>query len=94
MGKTTEETREQMTEYAKPSKGAGGKTGLWRTFKPTIISEKCKKCMICWQFCPEGAISKGKEGYPEINYDYCKGCGICAHECKPKAIKMKRESDS
>lgn len=93
MAKEIEETSKPISEYSKPTKGAGGKTGLWRTFKPVLVCEKCKKCMICWQFCPEAAISKGEDGYPMIDYTYCKGCGICARECKFKAIEMSRESE-
>ncbi|WXG45747.1 MAG: 4Fe-4S binding protein [Candidatus Atabeyarchaeum deiterrae] len=93
MRKGTERKNSQITEYAEPTKGAGGKTGLWRTFKPVITNEKCKKCMLCWQYCPEAAISKGKGDLPEIDFSYCKGCGICARECKSKAIEMKRESE-
>jgi 2-oxoacid:acceptor oxidoreductase delta subunit (pyruvate/2-ketoisovalerate family) len=93
MEEKIEQTQKPITEYAKPTKGAGGKTGLWRTFRPRILREKCKKCMICWQFCPEAAISKGEDGLPRIDYKYCKGCGICAKECKFKAIQMERESE-
>ena len=91
MTEVTKEKPRPITEYSRPTKGAGGKTGLWRTFKPVVVREKCKKCMICWQFCPDAAISKGEEDCIKIDYTYCKGCGICARECKPKAIKMKRE---
>ena len=32
------------------------KTGGWRTFVPKWDKEKCKQCMICWQFCPDDSI--------------------------------------
>ena len=64
-------------------------TGGWRTFRPTIDASKCTGCGICWLFCPEPAISKGKP--PTVDYRYCKGCGICANECPVKAIIMKEE---
>jgi len=66
------------------------KTGNWRTLKPVIDMEKCKKCWICYKFCPEGCIAKTDKG-PVIDYDYCKGCGICANECPFKAIQMVME---
>ena len=70
------------------------KTGGWRTMKPIVDEEKCKKCNICWQFCPDSSIEPAdrKENHPiKINYDYCKGCGICAAECPFKAITMVME---
>ena len=80
------------------------KTGTWRTFKPVIRYEKCIRCMICWQYCPEPAIFKedgsSKEApkepikklpIPVIDYDYCKGCGICVNECPVKAIDFIKE---
>lgn len=74
------------------------KTGGWRTLRPVIDYDKCVRCMNCWKFCPDAAISmvEDYEGSrwdrrPEINYDYCKGCGICFNECPVKAIEMARE---
>lgn len=65
------------------------KTSSWRSIRPIILEEKCKRCMICWKFCPEPAISPGDP--PEIDYDYCKGCGICIEECPFDAIVSSRE---
>ena len=69
-----------------------GTFGGWRTLKPVYDSKKCTQCLLCWIYCPEGAIKKTKDKV-EINYDFCKGCGICAHECKFDAIIMVREKD-
>ncbi len=66
------------------------KTGSWRTMKPKIDLEKCKKCGFCWKFCPDMSIYEVDE-YPVIDYDYCKGCGICANECPFDAITMLEE---
>ena len=66
------------------------KTGSWRVFKPIVNRELCKKCMICVEFCPDGAIYEVEDSV-EIDYDYCKGCGICANECPYKAVKMVEE---
>ena len=57
--------------------------------KPVILEEKCKRCMICWKFCPEPAISPTDP--PEVDYDYCKGCGICITECPFDAIVSRSE---
>ncbi|RUM33439.1 MAG: ferredoxin [Archaeoglobus sp.] len=76
---------------SKPSKGSAGKTGLWRTYKPVIKENVCNACMLCWLYCPEGAISKRGEKV-EIDYEYCKGCGICSSVCAKKAIEMVLEA--
>jgi len=62
----------------------------WREFRPVINLERCRKCWICFTYCPEGTIYKSPEG-PKIDYAFCKGCGICANECPVKAIEMVRE---
>ena len=67
------------------------KTGGWRSKKPIIIFDKCKRCGVCWMFCPDNAIHKTKAGAFEVDYDFCKGCGICARECPFKAIDMVEE---
>ncbi len=65
-------------------------TASWRVLKPVIDLEKCRKCWLCVDFCPDGVISKGEDG-PVIDYRFCKGCGVCANECPVKAISMVRE---
>ena len=80
---------EVVIPVARPSIGSAGKTGFWRTFKPIIDYDKCTACMICWLYCPEGAITPDEK--PSIDYDYCKGCGICSEECPSKAITMVKE---
>jgi len=72
-----------------PGNSEKNETGGWRSFRPVIKDEKCKRCGICWMFCPDMAISP-KEPY-QIDYRYCKGCGICANECPFKAIEMVEE---
>ena len=79
--------RERIVPISTPAEGVMGKTGFWRTFKPIIDREKCIKCLLCWLYCPEGAILRTDDDIT-IDYDYCKGCGICANECPKKAIKM------
>ncbi|MCS6954985.1 MAG: 4Fe-4S binding protein [Candidatus Calescibacterium sp.] len=73
---------------SKPSKGAVGKTGLWRTSKPVVNHDKCIKCVICWAFCPETTIFRFQDNSVDIDYEYCKGCGVCANECPVNAIEM------
>jgi len=76
---------------ATPTRGAAGLTGLWRTERPVIDRGRCIKCLLCWLYCPEGAVIRGEDDGVEVDYDYCKGCGICANECPVKAISMVEE---
>ena len=66
------------------------KTGSWRVQRPVLDRELCKKCGICEDVCPDGAVYTG-EDFPSIDYDYCKGCGLCAYECPAHAIRMVQE---
>ena len=75
-----------------PIKGAAGRTGDWRTFRPVIDQEICIKCYFCHMYCPEGTMlinEETKEVY--VNYDYCKGCGMCANNCPKNCITMEKE---
>ncbi len=78
---------------ARPAIGSAGKTGLWRLRRPVINYDKCRRCMLCWMYCPEAAIEV-REGVLIVDYDYCKGCGICASECPAGAISMVKEEVS
>ncbi len=69
------------------------KTGLWRTARPEMDREKCRKCWWnCSVLCPDSAVSVDEEGYPRIDYDFCKGCLVCASVCPRKAITVKSEA--
>lgn len=65
------------------------KTGDWKTRYPVHSKEKCKNCMLCVPYCPEGCIIQKENIIKNIDLDYCKGCGICAKVCPFKAIEMK-----
>ncbi len=69
------------------------KTGDWRTFRPILTEDKCIHCLICWIYCPEGAIAAKDSKRGDIDLDYCKGCGICSKMCPGKAIEMKDENE-
>lgn len=70
------------------------KTGLWRTRRPVIDKEKCRRCLQCCAWCPEGGIRVGEDGFPVIDYEHCKGCLVCAAQCPFKAIKVIPESQA
>ncbi len=70
-------------------------TGLWRTMRPVIDYERCKRCWwVCSTFCPDGAIRVDEEKYPQIDYDHCKGCLICLAQCPPHAISAVAEYEA
>jgi pyruvate ferredoxin oxidoreductase gamma subunit len=63
------------------------RTGLWRTLRPIIDYDRCKRCWwVCSTFCPDGAIDVSADGQPQIDYDHCKGCMVCVAQCPPHAI--------
>lgn len=66
-------------------------TGSWRSRKPIRDEDKCIHCLVCWIYCPDGAMIVENEKIIAINYDYCKGCGICVNECPKEAISMEVE---
>ena len=80
-----------VTTISYPKKGAMGKTGNWRVFRPILDKKNCVKCLRCWIFCPEATIKRNRDNSIDIDYEYCKGCGICANVCKIKAITMEME---
>ena len=73
-----------------PGCAADYKTGTWRTLRPVVDPDKCRKCWVCIQYCPDSSIDEGVESIV-IDLDHCKGCGICAYECKFGAIEMTAE---
>lgn len=66
-------------------------TGNWRTERPEIELAKCKKCFLCFLFCPDSAIHLDADLYPHIDYDHCKGCMICREECPTDAVAQRLE---
>ncbi len=66
-------------------------TGLWRTRRPQIDRQRCSRCGLCLNLCPEGCIDLDEDGFPVIDYRYCKGCLLCAAQCPRKAIRICEE---
>lgn len=66
-------------------------TGDWRVERPEIRLDGCTKCGLCAIYCPDGAITVNREGFPVIDYDHCKGCMICRQICPPQVIDAKKE---
>ena len=66
-------------------------TGNWRTERPVLELAKCKRCFLCYLYCPEAAIRLDAENFPHVDYDHCKGCMICYEECPTDAISRRME---
>jgi len=66
-------------------------TGSWRMERPEIELAKCKRCFLCYLYCPETAIRLDTENFPHIDYDHCKGCLICYEECPTEAVTRRVE---
>ena len=63
--------------------------------KITIDREKCKGCLLCISFCPEGAISADKDlnrrGVKPVKFkdnSDCIGCAMCAIICPDGCIEV------
>ena len=56
--------------------------------KPGLVRQQCKKCGICMEHCPTGAISK-KEDYPSFDHKKCIRCYCCQELCPGNAIELK-----
>jgi pyruvate ferredoxin oxidoreductase gamma subunit len=67
-------------------------TGNWRTERPEIELGKCKRCFLCYLYCPEAAMTLDAENFPHVDYDHCKGCMICFEECPTDAISRRLEA--
>lgn len=85
------------TQYAGPTirhRGSASlrQTGNWRTERPEIELAKCKRCFLCYLYCPEAAMKLDAENFPHVDYDHCKGCMICFEECPTDAITRRMES--
>jgi len=64
------------------------RTGLWRTLRPIVDTERCRKCVwVCGSLCPDGVIFPDVEGHAAIDFDHCKGCLVCLAQCPWHAIE-------
>ena len=63
-----------------------GKMEQHRSGKPSVDTEKCKKCHLCAKNCAHGAISFDDHGKAHIDHNNCVGCGRCLGACNFDAI--------
>jgi NADH-quinone oxidoreductase subunit F len=57
-------------------------------FHYEIDAEACTGCHVCFQKCPQEAVSGDKKKPHSIHQDKCIKCGICYDGCKFDAIKI------
>jgi 2-oxoglutarate ferredoxin oxidoreductase subunit delta len=67
--------------------------------KVHVFEAWCKRCGICVAFCPTGALTSDKDGFPVLTYpEKCTQCGMCELRCPDFAIAVrpreKKESKS
>lgn len=56
---------------------------------PKFDIDKCVKCGVCYEICPENVIALDEEGAPYALYPYeCWHCGACVMDCKVNAIHL------
>ena len=57
-----------------------------------IKTERCKGCMYCIEFCPQGVLEESKDfnpkgyHYPVVKKDQCINCTLCLSLCPDYAI--------
>jgi uncharacterized protein (DUF362 family)/Pyruvate/2-oxoacid:ferredoxin oxidoreductase delta subunit len=56
--------------------------------KPDLVRDNCKKCWICMEHCPSGALSKKGE-YPSFDHKKCIRCYCCQELCPSNAIELR-----
>ena len=74
-------------------------TGGWRAFRPLInwkstpSRKGCTGCLLCWLYCPEGAMIVTNGEFTGVDLNYCKGCALCEQVCPVKCIEMVKEGE-
>jgi heterodisulfide reductase subunit A len=59
-----------------------------------VNPERCRRCLVCLEVCPLGAVDLAEAGYPQVQSQLCQGCGICTAECPAGAIQMSRFTEA
>lgn len=63
-------------------------------FEVLVDPKRCKKCGICYAFCPKQVLAGDKEGRAEVvNPDVCIGCRLCELRCPDFAIKVRGKEE-
>jgi uncharacterized protein (DUF362 family)/Pyruvate/2-oxoacid:ferredoxin oxidoreductase delta subunit len=59
-------------------------------FYPHIRQGRCKRCALCFNICPKGAIKKTKKGAYVVNVKECIRCFCCHEVCPHDSIALKK----
>ena len=70
-----------------------GKMQMHNDGKP-VISEECRSCGRCFQFCAQDAIYYDENKKAHINPEKCVGCGRCISVCSFHAIANSTDSSA
>ena len=57
------------------------------TLHPSLIRNRCIRCLKCERICPVSAISL-KKGYPRFDQNVCIRCYCCHEMCDSHAIRL------
>jgi 2-oxoisovalerate ferredoxin oxidoreductase delta subunit len=57
------------------------------TMIAVVDQDKCVRCGLCVDICPEHAVSM-KDDDVKIDSDKCVACGVCVDECASEAISL------
>jgi 2-oxoacid:acceptor oxidoreductase delta subunit (pyruvate/2-ketoisovalerate family) len=69
------------------------RTGTWRDgFAPAADLSRCVNCLLCWAYCPDGAVRVENAVFQGIDLDRCKGCAVCTAVCPTGALAMVPET--
>ncbi len=58
-----------------------------------LINEKrCKRCGICYSFCPKAVFDHDEDGRPQpVRAEDCIACRLCEMRCPDFAIQVVKE---
>lgn len=56
---------------------------------------RCDGCLACVQSCREGILYRGRDGYPEVDFQFggCDFCGACLSACGTGALRHSDATD-
>jgi len=69
-----------------------GKLWMHSRSKPKLREERCQRCYICVEYCPNQAISRTDP--PVIDYQRCTGCCGCLSVCPYRAIGIEWNAEA
>jgi len=58
------------------------------TYRPVADSERCSRCGVCVEQCPQQALAFGDSGAPVVDAEACIACYCCQEMCPEKAMTL------